>query len=477
MNTYIKMEIKARELGGRLLLALAAAERGHSVLLGDVLPLMKRSNLVPPGIFHDTSLYPDHGQVARRAAMLANGFRITSQDEEHGLLEPTFDNYAVKRYSARTLAQADAVMAWGPHDGDALREHYPNFAERIQDVGSPRFDLYRPEFAPYFRARSRPGIGPDQRYVLFASNFTRVIGVNPFHVFVRNMRKAYFEGEDDPFEVLQYEEASAQLDYLPHTVRAIRLLACANPDAVVVVRPHPQERPDAWQDLLGPIPNVLISRHGDIGRWIRGASAVVHSGDTSGFEATLAEVPVISFVPLGGDHHWSDRFTNRLGWRADSADQLVELASAALHGQLGVDGTRDADAKLLTERVAHSDARFAADAIVDLWEELRRGLPDGATLSASDFERATRRRRAQVATRRRLRPIARVIRRVAGQVRGSGPGSEQLPFLTAQKFPPIRRSELAEIVEGYRSTLDRFHDVNIKQLSPWLILLGKGRRG
>ena len=34
MNIYIKIEVKNREFEGRLLLALAAAERGHTVILG-----------------------------------------------------------------------------------------------------------------------------------------------------------------------------------------------------------------------------------------------------------------------------------------------------------------------------------------------------------------------------------------------------------------------------------------------------------
>ena len=50
MNIYIKIEVKRRELESRLLLAMAAAERGHQVLLGAsnlTLDLVKQKKLKP----------------------------------------------------------------------------------------------------------------------------------------------------------------------------------------------------------------------------------------------------------------------------------------------------------------------------------------------------------------------------------------------------------------------------------------------
>ena len=48
MNIYIKVEVKLRELESRLLLAMAAAEKGHEVLLGSnllTLDLVKKKNI------------------------------------------------------------------------------------------------------------------------------------------------------------------------------------------------------------------------------------------------------------------------------------------------------------------------------------------------------------------------------------------------------------------------------------------------
>ena len=60
MNIYIKIEVKRRELESRLLLAMAAAERGHQVLLGAsnlTLDLVKQRKL-KPGIIFEKSIVP-----------------------------------------------------------------------------------------------------------------------------------------------------------------------------------------------------------------------------------------------------------------------------------------------------------------------------------------------------------------------------------------------------------------------------------
>ena len=65
MNIYIKIEVKRRELEPRLLLAMAAAERGHQVLLGASnlkLDLVKQKKL-KPGIIFENSIAPSKKRI------------------------------------------------------------------------------------------------------------------------------------------------------------------------------------------------------------------------------------------------------------------------------------------------------------------------------------------------------------------------------------------------------------------------------
>ena len=473
MNIYLKMEIKARELEGRLLLGMVAAERGHTVLLGEMRPVVRETPDLPPGVYHDTCLYPSRGQTQLRRQLRDRGWVVTSQDEEHGLLEPSYDNYSIKRYSEENMELASRVFAWGPHDAGALAKAYPDQAERIEVVGSPRIDLNRPQLTSFFRGRSKPGLPSTKPYLLFANNFTRVIGVNRIDTFVRHMRGAgYFDGDDDPFEFLQYEEAAAQMDFLPHMIRAVRQVAQANPDLTVVVRPHPQETEESWRNLIGPVPNVLVSGHGDIGRWMRGALAVVQSGDTTAFEATVAGVPLIAFTPVRGEHHWAARFANQFGFNAPDVPTLQQLIESLRDGSAPHDRVLADDRARLAERILVDEVRWAADAIVDAWEHLDAG--SAVTSPVETLTQHTRRARLEWRARELARPAARRSRQLASRARLRNDSGQTTPYLTAQKFPAIDAAELDSLVSGYQRELGRFERVRATRIGPRLVGLERG---
>ena len=77
MNIYVPVEVKVRDLEGRILLALAAAERGHTVVVGgkeDTLGLAQRG-MLKPGIVHDKSLTPSSVKLETLRELNAGGAR------------------------------------------------------------------------------------------------------------------------------------------------------------------------------------------------------------------------------------------------------------------------------------------------------------------------------------------------------------------------------------------------------------------
>ena len=87
MNIYLHVEISARELDSKLLLATLAASKGHQVIVSDLVGIEKgiSSGLLAPGIFHTKSLSPHKDKIARHKKMIDKGFIITSIDEEGNL--------------------------------------------------------------------------------------------------------------------------------------------------------------------------------------------------------------------------------------------------------------------------------------------------------------------------------------------------------------------------------------------------------
>ena len=87
MNIYLHVEISARELDSKILLATLAASKGHQVIISDLIGILRgiESRVLAPGIFHTKSLTPSKDKIARHRLLIERGFGITSIDEEGAL--------------------------------------------------------------------------------------------------------------------------------------------------------------------------------------------------------------------------------------------------------------------------------------------------------------------------------------------------------------------------------------------------------
>lgn len=464
MNVYITVEVAVRELESRLLLALVAAERGHQVLLGDVDP-RANSAALSPGLFHDKSLTRGW-EMQRQADLAAAGFLISSQDEEHGLLQPDFSLFMERRFEPVAMDVADRILTWGPHDHAQLAQGRPSHVDRMRMTGSPRVDLWRPELVGHHQRRPLPVTGP---FVLFANNVTHLLGVNRFSTMVADKRGKYFDGTADPLERHWYAELTSQAERLPHVVASIRQVAEASPDLTVVVRPHPVESSAAWHDLLGALPNVVITREGSASSWVRRAVAVVHTGDTTGFETAVSGVPLISLEPIEGVAVDLEHVTGRLGIRAVDAGEVVTAVQALRAGADPVTLTQSGSGAMLEGRLAALDGPLASDRIVDAWEEL---VVPAAPAMRPDRLAPSMLRRVELRARDVVRPAVHAAREVRRRMR-EGADSER--FVVGHKFPELDHADLALTAQSLGRTLGRFADVDVRPVGPRLVHLS--RRG
>ena len=513
MNIYIPIEVKAREIESRTLLALAAAERGHVVVLGGKEDTLEaaRSGLLKPGILHDLSLAPSPVKVTYFRELLSRGHVITSQDEESGLLGD-YGGFARRRFSAETCSMASRVLCWGAYDARTLRELYGHGDHvAVVETGSPRVDFWRPEFLGYYARQQKALTKRFGSYVLVSSNFVRVLNIRRFWDLVRFRRNAN-QFEDEESEYAMYGESGYLMCVLAEYVRMIRAVATARPEIRVVVRPHPLDAAAAWRVLIGDYPSVVVSREGTLGAWIRGAKLLIHNGCTSGFEAAACGVPRIAYQPVvkvqlqstdaasrscqrwttaysgrilpvfslfspcaGRTRHRSRRalvqrwtFTtdcyapitsefektvpNAVSYRVDSLAALLDAVDAIVRGRhLVPDAARNQCGQaVLRERFANLDGALGADRIVDEWEQ----LSSSSLESPNDWMRV----RAAV-LRRQLR--GRMSRALSPISRGR---SKRSPSITRIKFPSLGDSEMRTIVSDLQSFLGRFGIASYERL-------------
>lgn len=454
MNIYIPIEVKSRELEGRMLLALAAAERGHQVLIGrkaDTISLAE-NGVLRPGIVHDKCLTPSEWKVDYIRKLAVNGHVVTSQDEESGLLEPTYEEFAVNRYSETTVARAERIFTWGQFERDGLTRMFPAAAEKFEVTGSPRVDFWRPEFSDYFPER------PES--ILIVSNFGWLVGINPFWVKLKLMREnAYFRSVEDEYRRLAF--CSWQMSLLEQFLRLIREIARAYPDRLVVVRPHPIDDIEAWRTLVGGRQNVVVRGDGSASSWIRSAKLLIHNGCTTALEAAAVGVPTLAFRPVPSPFELD--YPNSVSRCAESIPDAISFIGDVLKASeserpAGLDGARD----ILARKIGNLDGPLAADRIADAWDRL-----NDPRLEQQNRWGYIRNRIRAIETR------SRVWRAVSGRLLGPPPTGK---FRTAHKFLPLQDGEVREVVDGLRRVLDRFYDVRVERMGQKTFLVQPASR-
>ena len=77
-------------------------------------------------------------KIKRHQSIIDSGTKITSIDEEGGLIDHGYDRFAKARYSDETIRQSSAVFGWGPEDFDTLKRIYSKYSSKFYKTGSFR---------------------------------------------------------------------------------------------------------------------------------------------------------------------------------------------------------------------------------------------------------------------------------------------------------------------------------------------------
>lgn len=286
-HLWIPVEVKARELKSRLLVAAKACRAGFGVDVLRSRDLHRHPERLPPGVILENDATIASAPFARRAR--SAGHRLVAWDEEAiAVLSDAW--YVRQRVSSETVDYYDHLFSRGPGDCEAIQRAIPAFAGRVSPAGNPRLDLLHPSVVGPVAAPA------DDAPIVVMSRFARS---NPFAVTTQTARlnahrKFKFAPDDGAF----YD------GYLDHCDTLYRLmlemtgrLARRFEQRLIVVRPHPSEGLKAWEDLAARHHNIRVSVEGTAVDLSLRAAAIVHNGCTTGLEAALLGRPVFAFVP------------------------------------------------------------------------------------------------------------------------------------------------------------------------------------
>lgn len=324
---YIPLEIYRRELNGMLLLALVAAKRGWSVIIGGKKSLFPVLADFPQGTVLLKSIVP--GEVDLQKTIKSNGHKITSIDAE-GLLPSNGRSGVDLRYSEKSIEESDLVFFWGDEQYSQVEKYLPIIKKCGFVTGSPIFDYWK-----LLRSEKKKQERGDCKTILIATSFPY-----PNHYIDREMsyasvKSASGSGATDEHLKEIFLDGELQDFIYPQFKSLVESIITSYPEVRVILRPHPAENPTPWEDF-SKYRNVKMSRSGDISPLLLESDILIHFNSTTSIEAHYYGVDVITFVP----DELPSKLYNRLNKQAllssvvsSSNDDLLKKVGSFLQGQ------------------------------------------------------------------------------------------------------------------------------------------------
>ena len=441
-------ETRVREFDAKLLLALLAAARGHSAVVGSKKNIDLSLGRFPPGVYVGKSLTARsrHNLEIARAC----GHRLVLWDEE-GLVWASREVYWKTKVDGATLNTPELLIAWGEDNARAWTEHPDYQGPPVQALGNPRADLLTPRLRKLFAAEVADIQATHGRFILLNTNFSRVNHLQPRQN--RHLKWLREQRPDDPrggFAAHKFELFQAFQELIPALARSL-------PEVNLVIRPHPSERADTWEHLLAGFDNTAVAQHGNVLAWLLASQGLIHNGCTTAVEAYQLGRPALAYRPVLSEQY-DHPLPNGISLSAATIEEVRDWVGRAgtspdaLFAEQAAAGGR----ALMSRALAGLDAdELACERILDALDAMLR--PEAGTA------RGIRRWTASLLGFRRL------LRLVEERIPGA---ANYRPYL-AHMFPDIDRVEVEQRCRQMAACLGlervpevRQLEVNVFRLDP-----------
>jgi len=336
----IPVENQVRELDPKLLLACVAATRGFSSVIGSRRELEFRIDAYPRSIYLSKSMTGRSLIFFRIARKF--GHEIVTWDEE-ALVHLPPETYYSRRLHPEAIKLVSQLFAWGQANVDLWRQ-YPHLPAGlpIHCIGNPRTDMLRCEMHPFYEEEVQALRQKFGDFILINTNFNHV---NAFGPDLNLFQPATEPGEPAKFgraaRGMSREYAQGlwnhKLAVFKSFQNLIPKLEQAFPHLNIVIRPHPTERHDVYNDIAARCSRVHVTNEGNVVPWILATRMVLHNGCTTGIEAFVMGVPSISYRESVSEEYDNGfyRLPNAVSHQCFDFEQLQDMVHQILAGRLG----------------------------------------------------------------------------------------------------------------------------------------------
>tara|TARA_E500000318_G_scaffold111353_2_gene129668 strand:- start:115 stop:1449 length:1335 start_codon:yes stop_codon:yes gene_type:complete len=293
-HLYLPIEESARELNARLLLVIAAMQKGYRVVIGQQWLMINNLQNLAPGVvfFKGTNKVQSNWMKFAKK----HGHKIVAIDEEVTAIADR--RFVLKEVWPDSLPLIDRFFMQGQNQLDIYTDEFPEHRDRFMITGNPRFDLLRKEFTKAFNDDAEAYRAQYGRYILINTNFGYVnTAWGKPENFVQVCENVGYVNREDP-EDRKFLNDFYDLEVMNMAGFKVmtRKLRDRFPDHQVIIRPHPAEDVEAWKNALSGEERIHVVFEGSAVPWMLGADYFIHNTCTTGTEAMVLGVPVGAYA-------------------------------------------------------------------------------------------------------------------------------------------------------------------------------------
>jgi surface carbohydrate biosynthesis protein len=295
---FIPIETISRELDAKLTLASQLVDSDTTCFVGQHDVIDQIQNFYKNGVYLGKNVFKTHFPANMNIynQYKKNGHSILWIHEEGGIY-PGDENHWKKTLDElldpKVLGMNDQILTWGKFQ----KNHYAKKITRlVTSVGSPRFNLssdslLRKLVQKFNRVQLR-------NFILINTNFSisNYISNNDL------LFETLFHGHKDKYVKHDVVKLFAQeTRTLAHFIEAISELAFRHPEEKFVIRPHPTEATEIYENAFSIYENVFISKEYSAVEWIDRCKVMIQNGCTTSIEAYLMGKKVLNFYPFNSE--------------------------------------------------------------------------------------------------------------------------------------------------------------------------------
>lgn len=245
---YSLVEIKSRELNGKILFSIQMANKGYSVVIGKKRSLYEYAKYFRKGIFFFKGMGPKNIKPMQELKKL--GHKIVGSDEE-GLVMNMAEIIPL-RIDKACFKLVDYFFTVGNVQKRNTLKSYQNEYKKIISTGNPRFDLMKKPMRGLYNDSVKQIKKEYGKFIFFPSKFTMInahkkVKDNFLKVIKQqetktpNYKRCYKSDWDD--QILIKKKLEKFFKYFPKKYPNIKIL----------IKKHPTEKEEYWRDLVKKI--------------------------------------------------------------------------------------------------------------------------------------------------------------------------------------------------------------------------------